>query len=638
MDKSLSGMLLKGMRPLVAILCAISPWLSIPAQAQATVPSLTINSCDGHAFPTITCIVTPLDRNGLPAQGLTASSFEIFDGNKTVTAAAVTQNINSGVTTALLYLVDLSASLRGTGTQAVKDIVDKSLDDIAKDTARANDLVALIALNSNKVDIGTDPNKPPINTATEVPFTIDKVLPRNTLRPLSPSGPTPLYDGVRKALLLTAQQPLGRRAIIVISDGFDSQSSSFTLDSDITMAQHEIIPIYTLKIGKNADNAKLQRLAFDTGGEVIPPGAPADVSAAIMKLQDRLKTQYVITFKSAASGTQPDITLRWKTPSGVVENHPTTIDKLPLAPPKLGGFKINGESGDLNNTPLKGDVTLEPVLQGPAPSQVQYNLDGNIDIKKQAPFTYEFNADSLTANSQLVVTIFSTTGVTSTATFSLVKGAPPTPAPTPEPTKPASPLSALTGNPTLLIAVAVAAIGLIILIVLIILLLSRRRRAAPIYPAATDAAFTPSTAIQQEIPTAVFQTPDAGKTQVLERTNVMGVDEGAKTQVWQTGKAKLEITSGTRKGDILMIGMAGLDIQLGREVDDGPGAIRLPSVHVSRHHAVIKMEGDQMTLTDLNSTSGTRLNGARLAPNTSTPIKVGDKIEFADINATVIEP
>ncbi|MCL4505417.1 MAG: FHA domain-containing protein [Chloroflexi bacterium] len=637
MKNRMTRMLSRSIRTFVALLCAVTPWLSLPAQAQTTVPSLTVNSCDGQAFPTITCIVTALDRNGLPAQGLTASSFEVLDSNKPVAGATVTQNVNSGVTTSILFLLDLSASLKGAGTQTVKDIINQSLDDIAKDSARANDLVAMIVLNSNKVDIGADPNKPPINPETEVPFTIDKVLPRNTLKPLSPSGATPLYDGVRKALLLTAQQPLGRRAIIAISDGFDSKSSGFTIDSDITMAQHEIIPIYTLKIGQKADNAKLQRLAFDTGGEVISPGAAGDVSAAIMKIQDRLKTQYVISFKSAAAGFNPDITFRWKTPAGNVEQQVTTIDKLPVAPPKLEGFKINGEAGDLNSTPLKGDVSLEPVLQGPAPLQVQYDLDGNVKAVKQAPFTYQFSADNLNPGSQLVVTLFSTTGVTSTTSFNLVKEAPP-PTPVPTPTTPASPLSTLAANPTLLIAIAVAVVGLIILVALVITLLSRRRHAAPIYPVSTDAAFSPATSIQQELPTAMFQSPDSGKTQVMDRTSVMGADEGVKTQVWQVGKAKLEITSGTRKGDIVMIGMAGLDIQLGREVEDGPGSIRLPSVHVSRHHAVIKMEGDQMTLTDLSSTSGTQVNGAKLAANISTPIKVGDKIEFADISATVIEP
>jgi len=306
-------------RVIVALLCAAGPWLPMNANAQSTVPSLTINSCDGSGFPTITCIVTVIDRTGLPAQGLAASAFEVIDGGATASGVNVSQNVNTGVNTSLLFLVDLSSSLRGAGLQTLKDSVDKSLDDMAKDATRANDLVALIALSSDKVDVGTNPSSPPINPTYEAPYSIDKVLPRNTLRPLQTAGATPLYDGVRKALVMTAQQQLGRRAIIVMSDGVDSKSSGFTIDSDISMAQRDVTPIYTLKVGQNADNAKLQRMAIDTGGEVITPGAPADFSAAVKKIQDRLKTQYAIAFKSsAAQGAKPEVAIRWKTTSGVV--------------------------------------------------------------------------------------------------------------------------------------------------------------------------------------------------------------------------------------------------------------------------------------------------------------------------------
>ncbi|HEY3290730.1 MAG TPA: VWA domain-containing protein, partial [Anaerolineae bacterium] len=375
-------------RALMALACATGASLATPVQAQSTVPSITINSCDGSNFPSITCIVTVIDRNGLPAQGLNASAFEVIDGGGVVGGVKADQNINTSVATSILFLIDLSSSLRGTGLQALKDSVDKSLDDMAKDTGRANDQVALIALNSDKVDVGTNPSAPSINPTYEVPYSIDTVLPRNTLRPLNVAGATPLYDGVRKALVMTSNQPMGRRAIIVMSDGFDSKSSAFTIDSDITMAQRDVTPMYTLKIGTSADNAKLQRLAIDSGGEVLVPGSAPDFSAAVKKIQDRLKTQYALTFKTgAAVGTKPDVSIRWKTTSGTVEQKATTITKLPSAPTVITDFKINGDPGDLNSTPLKGDVTIEPEFKGPAPTQVQYELDGQKEVKKQAPWS-----------------------------------------------------------------------------------------------------------------------------------------------------------------------------------------------------------------------------------------------------------
>ena len=636
-----------------AILCAVSSLVPLPAGLQhiaaaqtGTVPNLTINSCDGSKFPTITCIVTAIDRTGLPAQGLNTAAFEIIDNGGPASGVNVAQNVNSAVTTSILFVVDLNPSLRSAGIQVSKDSIDKALDEMAKDTSRTNDLVALIALGSGKVDVGTNTSSPPINPTYEVPFSIDKVLPRNTLRPLPASaGSTPLYDGVRKALMMTVQQPMGRRAIIVLSDGADSKSSGFTIDSDISMAQRDITPIYTVKIGQNADNAKLQRMAIDTGGEVIQPGTAAEFSAAIKKIQERLKTQYSISFKtSTALGAKPDVLIRWKTTNGTMEQKATTISKIPPAPTVLTGLKINGEVGDLNNTPLKGEVTIEPQFKGPAPVQVQYTLDGQVQVAQQAPWTFTFDADSLAPDTQLIVKITGSGNAVSATTYTLQIEPPPQPTDTPVPTKtPVAGLAVVTSNPTLLIAIAVASVGLLILLILVVVLLSRRKRAQPIYPNTTpDASFTPATSIQQEIPTSIFpQQPaggsgDAGKTQILDRTSVMAEPAG-KTMIWALPKAKLHFDGAVRNGESVNIGIAGQDMEIGREADEMNGNIKLPSIHVSRHHAVLKLDGETMTLTDLGSTSGTRVNGVKIAPQVQTPVKVGDKIEFADVSAVIVE-
>lgn len=54
----------------------------------------------------------------------------------------------------------------------------------------------------------------------------------------------------------------------------------------------------------------------------------------------------------------------------------------------------------------------------------------------------------------------------------------------------------------------------------------------------------------------------------------------------------------------------------------------------SRLHAVIERNGNSYTLTDLNSTNSTRINGKRLEPDTSTPINDGDDLQFGKITCT----
>jgi len=55
---------------------------------------------------------------------------------------------------------------------------------------------------------------------------------------------------------------------------------------------------------------------------------------------------------------------------------------------------------------------------------------------------------------------------------------------------------------------------------------------------------------------------------------------------------------------------------------------------VSRIHATLEHIGSAYTLTDLNSTNSTRINGKRLQPDKATPINDGDTLQFGKITCT----
>jgi pSer/pThr/pTyr-binding forkhead associated (FHA) protein len=55
---------------------------------------------------------------------------------------------------------------------------------------------------------------------------------------------------------------------------------------------------------------------------------------------------------------------------------------------------------------------------------------------------------------------------------------------------------------------------------------------------------------------------------------------------------------------------------------------------VSRIHAALEHTGSSYTLTDLNSTNATRINGKRLEPDKPTPINEGDTLQFGKITST----
>jgi FHA domain len=54
----------------------------------------------------------------------------------------------------------------------------------------------------------------------------------------------------------------------------------------------------------------------------------------------------------------------------------------------------------------------------------------------------------------------------------------------------------------------------------------------------------------------------------------------------------------------------------------------------SRIHATIEHVGSVYTVTDLNSTNSTRINGKRLEPDKPTPINDGDTLHFGKVTCT----
>lgn len=61
-----------------------------------------------------------------------------------------------------------------------------------------------------------------------------------------------------------------------------------------------------------------------------------------------------------------------------------------------------------------------------------------------------------------------------------------------------------------------------------------------------------------------------------------------------------------------------------------------PEAKVSRRHAIIYLEGDQLTIEDVGSMNGTFVNrGKRLAPSTRQPLQHGDEIIIGKTFLTV---
>ncbi|MBV9608839.1 MAG: VWA domain-containing protein [Acidobacteria bacterium] len=122
---------------------------------------------------------------------------------------------------------------------------------------------------------------------------------------LKPGGGTAMFDAVYYACqekLMHSSASTRRRAIILLSDGEDNQSSH-SLAETVDIAQRAEVIIYA--ISTNYSNIKmrgdhiLQKLAESTGGNALFPLTIKDVAHAFAQIRDELHSQYVLAYHPA---------------------------------------------------------------------------------------------------------------------------------------------------------------------------------------------------------------------------------------------------------------------------------------------------------------------------------------------------
>jgi hypothetical protein len=145
-----------------------------------------------------------------------------------------------------------------------------------------------------------------------------RILAGNSAAPLNP------YVGVMEALERFENLPIGRRAILVVSDGLDigrgvdsaSPAQSIDLDRAILKSQRNGVAVYTIyasAAGTTGGNSRLvsygqgslQRLADETGGRAFFSGfsTPVSFSPFLRELGASLARQFALTYLSTDKET-----------------------------------------------------------------------------------------------------------------------------------------------------------------------------------------------------------------------------------------------------------------------------------------------------------------------------------------------
>jgi VWFA-related protein len=132
--------------------------------------------------------------------------------------------------------------------------------------------------------------------------------------PTQPIGGTHLYDAVYLASNEMMRDQVGRKFLILLTDGQD-QGSQETLNEALVAAQKSDVMIYSIDIvdpsfyradsmGFSGDSV-LQKLSRETGGRVIKVNKIKNTRAAFDEIARELRTQYLLGYSPSNRRTGP---------------------------------------------------------------------------------------------------------------------------------------------------------------------------------------------------------------------------------------------------------------------------------------------------------------------------------------------
>ena len=280
-----------GLSLAAAALVLAGGWFQ-PAVAQERAEGVFRSRVD---LVSVTAVVR--DRHGRVVRSLTRDDFEVLEGGQKVPILDL-QADNAGPASVAL-LVDGSGSMRlGAALEGSRRISETVLNglDAEKDTA------ALFSFDTRLITISD--------------FTTDLTAVRRDLDLLDAFGSTSLYDAIAGVSGVVAERAASRRAVIVFTDG-DDTTSTYSPAEVAGIASSIDVPVYIFALGEGAaeqekkaeatgvENA-LAALARATGGEFFAASTETQMNAAVARVLDELRHQYVFAFNgSETAGVRP---------------------------------------------------------------------------------------------------------------------------------------------------------------------------------------------------------------------------------------------------------------------------------------------------------------------------------------------
>jgi VWFA-related protein len=230
----------------------------------------------------VNVVFTVMDQNGKHISGLKKSDFEILEDRQPQSIDFFSESgKGSEIPLTIALLIDTSYSVK-----EALEIEKTTAAEFFNEVLRPKSDLALIIEFNSEVNLVQD-------------FTQDKKLLLSALKSLRAASNTSLYDAVYLASEEKLKKEIGRKVIVVITDG-DDVSSKLKKEDAIEAAQKNDVVIYGMGIQSERTNFNvLKQFAKETGGAFFSPRAKLpEIQAAFQSIGREIHGQYSLGYVS----------------------------------------------------------------------------------------------------------------------------------------------------------------------------------------------------------------------------------------------------------------------------------------------------------------------------------------------------
>jgi Ca-activated chloride channel family protein len=220
------------------------------------------------------------DSRGVNITGLKRENFRVYENGKQQT---IRQFANEEVPVTLGLVVDASGSMRAKRPQ----VIQAALGLIAASNPR--DEVFVVNFNDDAR----------LGLPKSVPFADEPNVLRRALSMDPAQGKTALNDAILLALDHLNQGRWDKKALLVVSDGGDNNSTHSLADA-IAALQESRATVYTIGLFQEEDPDQnpgvLQRLTRISGGEAFVPKTLTEISGICVRIAKDIRTRYTLAY------------------------------------------------------------------------------------------------------------------------------------------------------------------------------------------------------------------------------------------------------------------------------------------------------------------------------------------------------